>query len=29
MVDNIEMGQDTLNAKGFQMITEDDLTDAE
>jgi hypothetical protein len=29
MVDNIEMGQDTLNSKGFQMITEGDLTDAE
>jgi hypothetical protein len=25
MVDNIEMGQETLVAKGFSMITEDDL----
>ena len=27
MVDNIEMGQDTLAAKGFAMITEADLQD--
>ena len=29
MVDNIEMGLETLNNKGFQMITEVDLTDDE
>jgi hypothetical protein len=28
MVDNIEMGQETLDAKGFNMITEGDLQDA-
>lgn len=27
MVDNIEMAQETLNSKGFQMITEGDLDD--
>ncbi len=27
MVDNIEMGQDTLGNKGFTMLTEDDLSD--
>lgn len=27
MVDNIDMGQETLAAKGFRMITEDDLTE--
>src|ERR1700675_4241135 len=29
MVDNIEMGQETLAAKGFSMITEGDLTQGE
>lgn len=29
MVDNIEMGQETLAAKNFRMLTEDDLLDAE
>jgi len=29
MVDNIEMGQETLAAKGFRMITEGDLADQE
>jgi hypothetical protein len=29
MVDNIDMGQDTLAAKNFQMITEGDLTSME
>lgn len=29
MVDNIDMGQETLAAKGFQMITEGDLTSIE
>jgi hypothetical protein len=29
MVDNIEMGQDTLSKKGFTMITEGDLADVD
>jgi hypothetical protein len=29
MVDNIEMGQDTLADKGFSMISEADLTQDE
>jgi hypothetical protein len=29
MVDNIEMGQETLASKGFNMITENDLTEDE
>ena len=29
MVDNIEIGQDTLAAKGFSMITEADLQEDE
>ena len=29
MVDNIEMGMETLKAKGFTMITEGDLADFE
>lgn len=29
MVDNIEMGMETLNHKKFRMITEDDLSDVE
>ena len=29
MVDNIEMAQETLNTKGFTMITERDLVDEE
>ena len=29
MVDNIEMGQETLGTKGFRMITEDDLSEME
>jgi hypothetical protein len=29
MVDNIDMGQDTLAAKGFTMITEQDLSGPE
>ena len=29
MVDNIEMGMETLSSKGFAMITEDDLSELE
>jgi len=29
MVDNIEMGQETLNNKGFHMVTEKDLAEGE
>ncbi|MBN2216128.1 MAG: acetolactate synthase [Pirellulales bacterium] len=29
MVDNIEMGQETLHAKGFHMVTERDLAEGE
>ncbi len=29
MVDNIDMGLETLASKGFTMITERDLTDAD
>jgi len=29
MVDNIEMGLETLNSKGFQMVTEKDLAEEE
>ena len=29
MVDNLEMAQETLKAKGFTMITERDLVDEE
>jgi len=29
MVDNIEMGQDTLIAKGFRMVTEGDINDTD
>ena len=29
MVDNLEMGQETLAAKNFQMITERDLSDVD
>ena len=29
MVDNIEMGQETLSAKGFRMLTENDLMEEE
>jgi hypothetical protein len=29
MVDNLEMAQETLNTKGFTMITERDLVDEE
>jgi hypothetical protein len=29
MVDNIEMGQETLKAKGFRMVTENDLAEGE
>ena len=29
MVDNIEMGMETLNHKEFRMITEGDLSDVE
>ncbi|NLE39758.1 MAG: acetolactate synthase [Pirellulaceae bacterium] len=29
MVDNIEMGQETLSSKGFNMVTEADLADGE
>jgi hypothetical protein len=29
MVDNIEMGLETLDSKGFSMITEGDLAESE